>query len=158
MCVWGGGVCVCVCVCVEHKNTNILYLWCWKCVTLFFFVLGKTHNGASLGIFEKVLEMPHYMFCLWKKIISRTFRISGTLIVIMAPETLALKTVFNIDSTPQQVQLSHWTEWLLKQGGGGDVLAHHWKIWLENISKLLTDLEAHFESMQIIPSMKICIV
>ncbi len=71
----------------------------------YFFVWGKTYNEAFLGIFrgsldffghlivlrvaskkvlapfEKSFEMPHFMFCLRKTKISRTFKISSTLII-----------------------------------------------------------------------------
>jgi hypothetical protein len=83
-----------------------------KVLEIIFFFWGKTYNRAFLGVFrggldlfdpkialrypqdslgvkkvsgplEKPREMPHYMFFPRKKIISRTFKISGTLIVIM---------------------------------------------------------------------------
>jgi hypothetical protein len=38
----------------------------------------------GIGPLKKPCEMPHYMFCTWKKIISRTFKISSTLIIIMS--------------------------------------------------------------------------
>ncbi len=44
--------------------------------------------GHFLGFFEKSLEMPHYKFCMGKIIISRTFKIGGTLIVIKNLRTL----------------------------------------------------------------------
>jgi hypothetical protein len=60
---------------------------------IIFLVLGKLHNGPFLGIFgggldyfdplEISLEMAHYVVCPQKKIISRIFKISGALIVIM---------------------------------------------------------------------------
>jgi hypothetical protein len=42
---------------------------------------GQFRGQKSLGPLEKRREMPHYMFYPRKKIISRTFIISGTLIV-----------------------------------------------------------------------------
>jgi hypothetical protein len=43
---------------------------------IIFFVWGKTSPR------KKSVEMPHYMLCPRKKIISLTFKISGALIVI----------------------------------------------------------------------------
>jgi hypothetical protein len=42
---------------------------------------GQFRGQKGLGPLEKSLELSHYEFCLLKKIISRTFQISGTLIV-----------------------------------------------------------------------------
>jgi hypothetical protein len=55
--------------------------WSVEWVTGFFQdILGVKKVSAPL---EKSLEMPPLYFCPREKIISRTFRISGTLIVII---------------------------------------------------------------------------
>jgi hypothetical protein len=55
---------------------------------------GQFRGQKGLGPLKKPREMPHYMFCPRKKIISRTFKISSTLIVNLCypwgPYTLLL--------------------------------------------------------------------
>ncbi len=42
------------------------------------------HFTEFFGPLEKLREMPHYMFCPRQKIISRTFKIRGTLVFFMS--------------------------------------------------------------------------
>ncbi len=54
---------------------------------------GQFRNQKSLGPLEISLEMAHYVVCPQKKIISRIFKISGALIVIMLLMFSDLKAV-----------------------------------------------------------------
>jgi hypothetical protein len=49
-----------------------------RCATL---RSGQFRGQKGLGPLEKPRKMPHYVFCPRKKIISQTFKMSGTLIV-----------------------------------------------------------------------------
>jgi hypothetical protein len=52
---------------------------------------------SVLGLLEKPCEkMPHYMFCPRKKIISQTFKISGTLIVNLPKVHLAMESMSTV--------------------------------------------------------------
>jgi hypothetical protein len=52
-----------------------------------YFFAGKTYNGTFRGVFKKPQQMPHYMVCFrQKKIISRTFKIRGTLVFLCPKE------------------------------------------------------------------------
>jgi hypothetical protein len=63
-----------------HNNTNAPLI---LKVLEIIFCLGQFRGKKGLGPLEKPREMPHYMFCPRKKITSRTFKISGALIVNM---------------------------------------------------------------------------
>jgi hypothetical protein len=59
-------------------------------------VIGQFRGQKGLGPLEKPREMPHYMFCPRKIIISWTFKISGTLIVLMMPKYEMYQTWIDI--------------------------------------------------------------
>jgi hypothetical protein len=61
-----------------HKNTNVPLIL--KVLEIIFVVWGKTYNGAFLGVFRGGLDL---FDPARKKITSRTFKFSGTLIVIL---------------------------------------------------------------------------
>jgi hypothetical protein len=69
-----------VCECLGHKNTNLPLVL--KVQEIVFFLSEAKHiMGPFLGFFEGASKCPIICFAPEKKIVSCTFRISGTLIV-----------------------------------------------------------------------------
>ena len=75
-----------------HKNTNAPLIF--ENLGYYFFCFGlrsgQFRGQKSLGPLEIVLEMAHYVVCPQKKIISRIFKISGALIVIVLSSGYAI--------------------------------------------------------------------
>jgi hypothetical protein len=115
---------------------RLLRFLCFSCSLFFNATLrsGQFRGQKGLGPLEKPREMPHYMFCPRKKIISRTFKISGALIVKL------LFVKYHIDTVVTNLLIKG--KWYLLQKKFGEMLSFVFlQRRLEALKKLSHEIE-----------------